>query len=770
MKRLFAVFLTFVLFSIELAIAQNLPYPVRELLRRMGDRPAQIAQMAQGYEQAAQSSGYKGPLNGGSQAKQLALSTINSLKTSAAPMEHPKIVAILNSLNDSLARIETVDQKVLAANANGAKTSAQSATPKRLSYPVREALRRQNSNVSKIQQLVASYESQAAAAGYVGNFADGEEVKSLSESVMGSLRGANADMSHPKILAVTRILDDAKARVTAVDSKVTKPAGIKPAAPGQSASTQVAATATTSATQSTQATQGKKLPYPAREAVRRQTANVTTIETKLEKAKADAAKPLSPIALRQQQMLQQMLVNNPNLKSQLDANPSMLNQVMGASPIGLDGMEDQRLQSAMQDLQSSGAPVAHPEVASLIERIKNAQQGMKDLQRGNLDKMLAAKKANSLDDFPDFRKNLQLVKSREHKFHLAKKDVSNLNKLLQEKHESIDRYYQNPSHSIPTERLVNIINTINDKKIFADELASWTKKYQPAFDRNPNYKAEWTRAANSLKTLFPVFEKFDSALIAKRFVEMHEHNDAVIRDRVTKYFRRDREYTFYSMFKDKTTQQDATKKFNEFVDVVINEVVASNKVIRNSISLLGAPARTQLAQVNKKQEEMGKFMQKSAGIYFANGHAYKERIAAEKAERELELAERIQKLKDEREKRWEYAHIAHDPKKYEVDYLGVKDEYKAGDRESVERAARLNMPEAGKELNIVGYIIPANWNESLLSERIEVWVGEKLDGDYVILSAVGLKRSKDKRDRFEASINHTRDTTMSIKLFKSLMK
>ena len=112
--KFLAIFLTLLVVSPELVIAaENLPYPVRELLRRTADRPEKVAQMATEYQREAEVAGYTGPINGGDEAKGLAISMLNSLEVARAPMGHSKIIEIVTSLNKTLAVIAAVDKKYL---------------------------------------------------------------------------------------------------------------------------------------------------------------------------------------------------------------------------------------------------------------------------------------------------------------------------------------------------------------------------------------------------------------------------------------------------------------------------------------------------------------------------------------------------------------------------------------------------------------------------------------------------------------------------------
>ena len=489
--KFLAIFLTLLVVSPELVIAaENLPYPVRELLRRTADRPEKVAQMAAEYQREAEVTSYTGPINGGDEAKGLAISMLNSLEVARAPMGHSKIIEIVTSLNKTLAVIAAVDKKISSATTEAPNNAQQNVQPKALPYPVREALRRQSSNVQKIQSLVTQYESEAQRQQYIGSIGYGEEAKGLADSVLRTLQTAGANMTHPDIAKITVVLDDARNRIAVVDGKMQEKQTTTPPVTSQ-VPNYTATQPQTAAPQYDQqaATRPAKLPYPTREAVRRQTGNIIALEKKLEQAKASATNSNNAASSQQQQMLDQMLANNPALKAQLDADPSLLTQLMGGKATGLDGMEEQRLQSAMQDLQSSGAPMGHPEVAALVRRIEDIRQGLKDLQGIKEENLTDARKANDLSKYPDYRKHLNLVSVYMGKFSSAIKAGTKVQNLVKDKAGREEKWYF--IGPVTSQQMSEFKEAAENISSYKSSVQSWRTKYEPLFQQNPNFRQQW---------------------------------------------------------------------------------------------------------------------------------------------------------------------------------------------------------------------------------------------------------------------------------------
>jgi hypothetical protein len=490
LRSLIYVALGWVLILDATLAAANLPYPVREALRRQSSNLPKMEQLAETYATSAEAANYQGNINYGLEAIALADSFMRSLHRVGADLSHADIAVLV-------ARVNTVRQKVndvdLLMKANATKEAKVVASqPVKLSYAVREALRRQKSNISRMEQLVEQYETSAVAANFTGNINYGEEALGLANSFMDSLRAAMADLNHPEIAELVARVDAVKVKIRSLDSKMNNTDMANAASQNQSAETNTTdiAASTSTSVGSANVASAPKLPYPVREAMRRQTANVAAIENKLKQAMLEADKPLSPMQLQQQQMLQMMLATNKGLKQQLEANPSMLNQLMGGNMAGgLDGMEDQRLDSAVRDLTSSGADLSHPKVAALMARIETIKTDIESLRQKNLAKMTSAQEANDLSDYPDFEKNLKQVDDWRYTMDVAEKAVVAIQKLGAKDMQG--EGYLSIDHYVDTDQLDALVRVHSNYDQMQADFQNWTQKYQPVFDRNSNYRQAW---------------------------------------------------------------------------------------------------------------------------------------------------------------------------------------------------------------------------------------------------------------------------------------
>lgn len=530
------------------------------------------------------------------------------------------------------------------------------------------------------------------------------------------------------------------------------------------------AASTAGQTTSVLQTQTKKLPYPVREAIKRQTGNVSAIEKKLAEAKANASKPLNPMELRKQQMLQQMLATNPNLKAQLDANPSMLNQLMGKSPTGLDGMEDQRLESAMQDLRSNRAPMNHPEVSALIKRIESIRQGILDLKNGNFNKMATAKKANDLSDFPDFRKDLNTIKSFASKFDTAAKSLPRFNKLLKKKELRKNDFYQNLNYNISLEQLKNLMYIVNNKTSIINDVNSLTHKYKPVFDRNPNYKLEWTNALSPLSKHFSAFDAVNAVSTGNILNEMFKYNLQEIRARVKAKIDSLTKNNGLFIGHASPTKEDVLEDFKSDTSPQVEPIVKSNDEILNYIGALGDSSQDLLIQAKNHRVDLKAYISESSEIFYRDWYSLNEkRIKENKVKHKLRVADAKAKQERLRKQLSNYDEVAEDPAKYaRPGGVGFFNRYNSGDRRVLESVIKGNMSEYGSKLKIIGMIIPANWDEKLFTESIHIYVGEKLDDDYVLISEWTLKRDKNNRGSIQPIQGAIRSFTTPMSEFEAL--
>jgi len=252
------------------------------------------------------------------------------------------------------------------------------------------------------------------------------------------------------------------------------------------------------------------LPYPAREAVKRQTMNMNEIEKQLDQQLATANGPANPAQQALIAQFNQMLNSNPQLKGQFDAATAEQQAAFmlqfgiimpGAAQDQQFAFILQKLDSVTADLEKGNVPKDHPEVLALYSRVNAAKQKIDQIKQKQASNTQQALADNDLSEFPDFETHLKQATA----FTLAIRDAVLAARALSGLGASQPQGTQMwlLEANVPDYQLRALYTGIEKLALYEQQINSWNAQYQPLLARSAVFQGQWQDVYNAFLQVAP---------------------------------------------------------------------------------------------------------------------------------------------------------------------------------------------------------------------------------------------------------------------------
>ena len=402
------------------------------------------------------------------------------------------------------------------------------------------------------------------------------ELSSKIDKAINEIKSANCPMEDPDVTKVTGPLRELKTKIVSAqmgsDQKSPKSLETdkKPSASVPS-SQQAAAAVSPKSTNSAP----KKLSYPCRQALRRQSGKPKDFERTI-------------VPLREA------------VKS---------GKTIGNIQPGF--LIDTKIESAISDLNASQCPTDHPDFKVIMDKLLSQKKELPEIYTELKKRLDNLQKRADVSNYPDFEKDLEIfrvIKTRYSHVNRAYKTNVDMNWIepSSEKKISFQRNIKSPIYKF--KKLENLLSSmISDGNAYNSQMKMVEEKYKDLFKANPILAGQYVKLRDNAASILGNFYKEDLENLKKILNVTAEHNTKVlnlwikesIEKRSPEFFRGDTLKQILTNTEEAISLLALTSKENK-------EKAKAYQEKMKSIHVRLKEAKTSLAEVMLKEQRLGK--------------------------------------------------------------------------------------------------------------------------------------------------------------------